>query len=306
MPKVFVVNATAPRGGGYMAYHIGRLIHKHYGYEFVDVPTLNFGKAIFSYDVPMWRMSREEMEKTISENDVLVCNPSAASAHMFGLRLPGKKIMYVQGFRTFRYLDCNYDVYACVSSVVQNFLKVTYGVDAPIIPPFIELEQMPEVISWSDRPDHSALVYIKKDMPDDRHVYKWIKNQFAKYYPELQTNKLLFSSEVSHKEFLSLLGSVRYLINTSVAEGFGLVPLEAMGMGTIPVGLDGLSGRDYMQYGQNSVCLSFRQLQEYGMGPLVLDMKSFNIKHSLINSTPKDFNKQIFYTRWQSLLGGLL
>ena len=55
----------------------------------------------------------------------------------------------------------------------------------------------------------------------------------------------------SHGEMLERLGEVRYLLSLAVGEGFGLVPLEAMGMGTTVVGFDGFGGRDYVRHGDN-------------------------------------------------------
>ena len=56
------------------------------------------------------------------------------------------------------------------------------------------------------------------------------------------------------------MGHVRTLINLTLVEGFGLVPLEAMAMGTMVTGLDGLAGRDYMRSGDNCLVTSFDQL----------------------------------------------
>ena len=54
-----------------------------------------------------------------------------------------------------------------------------------------------------------------------------------------------------HPALLSKLGAVRYFLTLSAAEGFGLVPLEAMAMGTMVVGYDGFGGRHYMRTGEN-------------------------------------------------------
>lgn len=262
MPNVYVINALNARGGSYMNYHIGRLIHQHYGHTLINVPLVRPGDPVFDYDTPMHSVSREAMERKIEADDFLVCGPPAASEHMFGLRLPGKKIMYVQGFQTFRYLDCHFDSYACVGTVVRDFLDVTYGIKAPIIPPFIQLDALPSAPPWHERPKASAIVYMPRRIPEISHVYRWMDEHFGRHYPELQINQLHDTAILPQQEFLRRIGSVQYLINLSIAEGFGLVPLEAMAMGTIPIGLNGLSGRDYLRYGENSFCCDFKDIKQ--------------------------------------------
>jgi len=44
----------------------------------------------------------------------------------------------------------------------------------------------------------------------------------------------------------------------SVAEGFGLVPLEAMAMGSVVVGFDGYGGREHLTPGANCAVAAAR------------------------------------------------
>ena len=100
------------------------------------------------------------MEQTIAADDVLFAN-AGYSRFVFGPRLPGRKIMYVQGFTTYRPLDLAYDAYVCVSSFVQRFLKNVYGVDAPLIAPFVELAALPPAAPWDERRPGSIVVHVK-------------------------------------------------------------------------------------------------------------------------------------------------
>lgn len=262
MARVFVVGARIPTGGAFMAYHLGRILHLHFGYDFYDVEVIAPGPSIFTYDIPIIGVTLPVMEQSITPDDVLIANPSFSS-HLFGLRLMGKKIMYIQDFKTFTILDVHCDGYACVSSVVQNFVTSTWGVRAPIIPPFIQLRKMPGVKPWRERPKDSLLVYLKHNNYEHQALFDMLRAAMLTLRPgfDLQT-RMLQGRKLTHEQFMGELGSVRHALILSIAEGFGLVPLEAMALGTTVLGLDGAAGRDYMRYGENCLSLPFSRAHE--------------------------------------------
>jgi hypothetical protein len=260
MPKVFVAGALIPTGGAYMAYHLGRLLHHHFGYELIDIAIYPVEKQIFRYDTPVRTVSIAQMEGMIGEDDLMIVNPSF-SQFLFGLRLPGRKIMYIQDFRTFLLLDCHFDMYVAVSSVVSRYVHALYGITAPVIPAFIQLNRLPPARPWHERPPGSALVYMKNASQEHRILFSELTAQLKKTAPQIDLSHVLEGRNLSHTEFLQQLGSVRYFVNMSLAEGFGLVPLEAMAMGTMVTGVDGLAGRDYLRHGQNCLVGSIRDLR---------------------------------------------
>src|SRR4051812_4054937 len=99
------------------------------------------------------------METTIRDEDVLIVNPSF-SKYMFGLRLPGRKICYVQGFTTFTILDCRFQRYVAVSEFIARFLQAVYGLTPNVIAPFVSTTHSPTSDWWS-RPAGSTLLYVK-------------------------------------------------------------------------------------------------------------------------------------------------
>ncbi len=248
MPKVYVFASLMPMGGAYMAYHVGRLLHLHFGYEFVDVDIKNFEQKLFEYDIPIRSVGYEQMCADITEDDLLIVNPSY-SKMLFGLTLPGKKIMYVQDYKTFRVLDCHFDLYVSVSALVQRYAHALYGLSTPVIPAFIELEKMPAAKPWDERPVGSALVYLKHNDPEHTLLLDYL----VKRAPGFDLSRVVLGREMPHAAFLETLAQVRYLVNLSVSEGFGLVPLEAMALGTAVTGVDSLGGADYMRSGENCV-----------------------------------------------------
>lgn len=245
-----------PTGGAYMAYHIGRLLSRHFGYELMDVHLYDTGeKPLFNYDTPITTIAPAEMEKAITPDDIMVVNP-AFSSFLFGLRLPGKKIMYVQDFRTFLLLDCHCDLYVSVSSLVSRYVEALYDIKTPVIPAFIDTRGA-EVTPWESRPKGSALVYIKNPSREHKILLQYLQRRL----PQIDLSHVVEGRWLTHAEFLQALGKVRYLVNLSLAEGFGLVPLEAMAMGAMVTGVDGLAGGDYMLQGENALTGSIKNLR---------------------------------------------
>jgi glycosyltransferase involved in cell wall biosynthesis len=256
MPKAYIAGALIQTGGAYMAYHIGRLLHLHFGYELVDVHIYETGAPLFTYDVPITTLSIAEMEQVITAEDVMVVNPSFSS-FLFGLRLPGKKIMYIQDFRTFLLLDCHFDCYVSVSQLVSRYVEALYNINTPIIPPFIRHADVPVVLPWSERPKGSALVYMKNPSREHQILLQHLRDAL----PKIDLSYVVEGRGMPQDAFLRAIGLVRYFVNLSLAEGFGLSPLEAMAMGTMVTGVDGLAGADYMRQGQNALTGSIKDLR---------------------------------------------
>src|SRR5215471_18297610 len=104
--RVFVVGAYLPNGGTHMTYHLGRILHLDFG---LAVAVVALGEerienGIFNYAANFPTIGVTEMEQQIVNGDILVANPSFSS-YFFGPRLPGRKLMYIQGFNTFALLD---------------------------------------------------------------------------------------------------------------------------------------------------------------------------------------------------------
>ena len=243
-----------------MAYHIGRLIQLHFGYEMVNVHIYDITTPpIFHYETPLRTVGIRDLEREMDADDLLVVNPSF-SQFLFGLRLPGRKIMYIQDFRTFLLLDCHCDLYVSVSDVVSRYVQALYDIATPIIPAFIQ-QQTPSVLPWDERPEGSALVYMKNPSREHKILLHWLKLQLQTIAPAIDLSNVLEGRGLSQQDFLQAIGQVRYFVNFSLAEGFGLVPLEAMQMGSFVTGVDGLAGRDYLRQGDNAYVGSIRDLR---------------------------------------------
>lgn len=260
MARVFVFGARIPTAGAFMAYHLGRILHRHFGYALFDVEVFPVRQQIFQYDIAPENLPLADLQATIRDDDVLIANPSF-SDHMLGLKMRGRKVMYVQDFKTFTYLDCHFDHYVSVSGVVQKFLAAVYGIKAPVIPPFIQINRMPAARPWRERPPRSIVVYVKRSSPEHLAVLDFLHARFAELRPDIPFNTVLKDRGLRHQEFMETLAAARYAMVLSIAEGFGLVPLEAMALGCTVTGLDGIAGLDYMRPGENCLCLPFRDVK---------------------------------------------
>lgn len=100
-----MVGGYYPRGGTYMAYHIGRILHRRFGYECIIVRLLdeNHETGVFSYPDLFCLVDFNFMVRNIGEGDILIANPSFSNLFL-GPRLPGTKLMYIQDWKTYSVL----------------------------------------------------------------------------------------------------------------------------------------------------------------------------------------------------------
>jgi hypothetical protein len=245
-----------------MAYHLGRILHLDFGLEVVVVALGDerLENGIFDYDVNFPAISIADMEQRIADGDILLASPSFSN-YFFGPRLPGRKLMYVQGFNTFALLDRYFDHYVCVSSFVARFVRTTYGLTAPVIPAFIELGRFPAAPAWRDRPAGSILIYLKGDSTFPGVALTKLRDAVAHRKSGVDLDHILDPLPLPQVDFLARLGACRYLVSLSATEGFGLVPLEAMAMGTTIIGFDGFGGREYMRPGKNCLVTSYPDIE---------------------------------------------
>lgn len=249
--RAYVIGACVPNGGTHMAYHLGRILAKDFG---IPATAVRIGAetpdhGVFDYDLRMAQITLAEFEAAVGANDLVIVNPSF-SARQFGARLPGFKICYVQGFTTYALLDRNLDHYVAVSDFVSAFLRTTYGLQPRIIPPFVTVAGLPSSPDWAQRPPLTVLVH-PKGLPEVWQV-SWQRLQaiVQRQAPEI-VFEMLPAGGIPQRDLLARIGAFRYLLTLSAAEGFGLVPLEAMALGTLVVGYDGFGGRHYLRDAEN-------------------------------------------------------
>jgi hypothetical protein len=240
-----------------MAYQLGRLAHIELGCETfaVTVGGERAGNGVFNYDPVFPSVSIDEMEAEIRPSDLLIANPSFSNFN-FGLRVRCRKLMYIQGFNTFRMLDMQFSRYVYVSEFVRSAVSNIYGIQGAVIPPHIEIDAFPLASAWRDRPKSTVLVYRKGDQDLQKLLFQKLQSIAGEKNPEISIDQLPIEP-IPHTQLIETLGRYRYLVTLAAAEGFGLVPLEAMRMGTTVIGFDAFGGRQYMRSGQNCLIAQY-------------------------------------------------
>ena len=260
--RAFVIGAYLPNGGTLMAYHLGRILERDFGIHAIAVRVGDESPdhGIHAYDLHMPLVSREQMEHEIGDDDILIVNPSF-SVCQFGWRLPGFKISYVQDFKTFALLDRKFDHYVAVSNFVGQFLLTVYDFETRVIPPFINLDNLPSAPDWAQRPETVVLPYAK-GMPEIWDLsWQRLSEIVAARAPHITLAEPIPACGIPQQELLARIGAARYFLSLSAAEGFGLVPLEAMAMGTTVIGYDGFGGRQYMRPNENCAVVPYPQIE---------------------------------------------
>lgn len=255
----YIVGGYLPQGGAYMAYHLGHILNRHFEFPctIVSVAGETFESHTWEYPERYPTVTLERLAQSITERDLLVANPSF-SDHLFGLHLPGRKLMYVQGFNTFSVLDGFFDGYVCVSPFVQQFIKLTYGIDAPVIPAFLELGHLEVNPPWLDRPRNQVLATGKYAFVD---LLKRFAATMDARYPDLDLQVNPVAGGMSHRDLLATMGAHRYFLTLSPCEGFGLLPLEAMACGCTVLGFHGNGGTGYMESGRNCAVVGYPDME---------------------------------------------
>jgi len=258
--RAYVVGAYVPNGGTHMAYHIGCILERDFGIPAIAVTVGNeaLDQGIHAYDLMMPQVSLAQMEAQIGQDDILIANPSFSS-HQFGLRLPGFKLCYVQGFSTYALLDLKFDHFVAVSDFVAGFIR-TFGIAAHVIPAFVELAGA-AAPAWAQRPASVVLPY-RKGLPEIwEPSFARVRDIVARDAPEIIFAEPLADAGLPHAQFLARIGAVRHLLMLSAAEGFGLVALEAMALGTLVCGYDGFGGRHYMRPQENCAVAAYPDIE---------------------------------------------
>jgi hypothetical protein len=258
-----------------MAYHVARILHIDFGYE-VRVATADatgyprHSDNGFSYDPVFPCVPLESCQELVRDEDVFLCNPSFSALNL-GIKVRGRKLMYVQGFTTYNLLDRFFDRYVAVSGFVRGFLFRTYGIEAPVIPAFVPdiglFSRGDLAADWEAKPPLSLELNVKSDPLLALHLLESVRRELRARDRNLEESiawedaAARSRSWLPRNHFLERLKSARYLLTLSPVEGFGLVPLEAMGMGTIVLGFDGFGGREYMLPGHNCAVADYPNIR---------------------------------------------
>lgn len=240
-----------------MAYHVGRIVGRRLGLDpvAVQVNAETATGGAFDYPEAFPIVPLADLLEVATPNDVLVCNP-LWSGQLFGLRFPGRTLMYVQAVSTYRIIDGFCDHYAATSSFVHDHLALHYGWDVPVIPPFVHTDRIGPTTPWEQRPVASVLVPLKSLGPE---LFAEVQLRMAARHPETEVSFTVVSG-VGHRDLLAQMQRHRYLLALNPLEGYGLMPVEAMLSGCCIVGFHGGGGLDVLCPGVNAEVVGYPRL----------------------------------------------
>jgi len=246
MKRAWVVGAYGNNGGNHMNYHIAKICKYNLNLNTFSISadtSLFHSENIFGHKKEFTEYSIKDFISMHQESDILISNPSF-SRYLFGYNAKCAKIMYVQHYNTFRWLDLKFNHYVSVSSFVNNYLKVVYNLNSSVISAFTETANS---FREFENKEESLLVYPKNRQAHLNYFERSVKSL-------LDIGEIRYTDrQLNRVDFLDKLDSSKYLLTLSIDEGFGLVSLEAMNRGVIVFGFNGNGGKDYLIRSYNSM-----------------------------------------------------
>lgn len=299
--KVFVFQAYCPAGGTYMAYHVGRILQQYFGcavYGVGERPP----DSMFEYPLNLSTVSEADFLQMCGADDLLVCNPSFSS-RQFGLRLPCRKLSYIQGINTFAVLDVFFDHYVFVSEWARSFVSTYYGISGNVIPALVSENFYLPQPDWQQR---KPVFLLSQRKFDGIHFQKLLE-VYAKKFPGLVIPHEVIPI-LPQPELAERFRDLRYYLSLDAMEGFGLPMLEAMASGCAVAGWDSGGSREYARHGENAM------LARYGDFETLADHIHFLLNNAdearLLGCAgtlaAKRFDVARFDAAWVSELSGFL
>lgn len=244
--RAYVYQAYVPAGGTYMAYHVGRVLDQRFGLE-VLVVGAEPETDMFSYPVRYPVVDESRFLGEVTAGDLFICNPSFSS-QQFGLRLPCRKLTFVQNIRTYTVLDVFFDHYVCVSEWVRRFLSGYYGIEANVIPAFINTD----VFRFEDNWEVRRPVFLVMERKHEGLVFQRFLKVFSDLYPGVRLPYEIVPV-LPQPALADRFREARYFLSLDAMEGFGLPMLEAMSCGCAVAGWDSGGCREFALPGTNAL-----------------------------------------------------
>jgi hypothetical protein len=315
--RVFVAQAYLAYGGTYMAYHLGRILQLGFGLKCyacshkAETADLAQRVGIYPYDLSMPSIPMSDIGRYATCADILIaCD--IGSEFLLGWKFPGIKIGYVQSLQPTYMIDMRFDHYISASNIIADYLKSACNIYTNTIPPFVNHEMLPASPEWLDRPANVISSYRKATKGRTELwdlSFKIIHKLVSDTIPGIVFEDPLFNeSREIQSDLLARIARARYLLMLTEMEGFGLIPLEAMALGTIPIGYDGFGGGHYMRPWVNCAvvpCAKAEQAAE-SIIRLIRNEHAGQAMSDRARLTAKCFDYKSFEAAWTSLFSNLL
>ena len=272
-------DSPTPAGGVRTIYsHVSHLVKNGYPAFIVHNQT-DFKLPWLECDVPVLYMDRDFK---LSPNDIVVI-PEDYGKVLEALKDTNiRKYIFCQNhFYIFKGLqngnewtDFGISDVFCSSEIINEFIRSVFDYDkVPIIHYAIDLELF--------KPGEKALqiAYMPRKRPAE---LDFIRNLFNRLYKQYKQIPWVCIDKVNETKVAEILSKSAIFISTSLYEGFGLPPLEAMASGCTVVGFHGGGGLEYASSENGYWCEE---------GNVIECVKTLGNVVSLINNDDEEINK---------------
>ncbi len=236
-------DSHTPSGGVKTIYsHVSNLAKNGYPAFVVHNQTGFKLPWLESEDVPILYSADKDFQ--LSQKDIIVI-PEDYTAALEALRnLNIKKYVFCQNhFYIFKGLQ-NYSTWAdlgldvfCSSEIIRKFIKSVFNYDGvPVIHCAIHSEL------FKPRKKTLQIAYMPRKRPAE---LDFIRNLFNRLYKQYKEVPWICIDKVNEAKVAEILSESAIFLSTSLYEGFGLPPIEAMACGCIVVGFHGGGGLEY-------------------------------------------------------------
>ncbi|MDQ2964149.1 MAG: glycosyltransferase [Pseudomonadota bacterium] len=236
-----------PRGGiGVLYDHVAAL--RANGFDaFIVHATKDFRYPFAQRDVPVLHAGSSFK---ILKTDVLVVPEDYAPVIKACRDLGCRKVLFCQNhFLVFQgiapgesWREFGFTDYLCVSTPIREVMKRWFDVSASIVRPCIDRVYFSERVKPIDSPIRLACMPRKGGVHNLRLVQGLLASDGFSHRAELIWCEI---DGLPKEQVAARLQDAHIYVSTSVREGLGLPPLEAMAAGCLVVGFMGGGGVDY-------------------------------------------------------------
>ena len=242
--RIIYVNydSLEPSGGVKVIYsHVSHLVKNGYP-AFVLHNRRGFKLPWLECDVPILYA---EDNLQISPNDIVVIPEDHKAALNVFRNIQVRKFVFCQNhYYIFKGLqngdswqDYGVSKVFCCSDIISKFIcKVFSYSEVPVIHNAIQLDL------FKPRDKKLQIAYMPRKTPGE---LEFIRNLFKRLYKQYDNIPWICIDKVKESKVAEIMSESAVFLSTSIYEGFGLPPIEAMASGCIVVGFHGDGGMEY-------------------------------------------------------------
>ncbi len=134
----------------------------------------------------------------------------------------------------------------CISDIISEFIRNIFGYsEVPVVHNAVNLD------IFKPRNKKLQIAYMPRKTPGE---LDFIRNLFIRLYKQYDNIPWISIDKVDESRVAEIMGESAIYLSTSIYEGFGLPPIEAMASGCLVVGFHGDGGREYASDGNGFWC----------------------------------------------------